>query len=117
MFLSFNFKSNEIIYYRPVGLTEKTLAEIQTYVQNHDSHDTIYSLFNNNCQHYVRSVVEFLDLIYPSDQSAMKSAKTHADIDLGKNFNILSAVNIGPLSGPSFDLPTMILNMKEFTKN
>jgi hypothetical protein len=47
----------------------------------------------------------------------MKSAKTHADIDLGKNFNILSAVNVRPLSGPSIDLPTLMLNMKKFTQN
>jgi hypothetical protein len=117
LFLSFNFKSNETIYYRPVGHTKKTLAEIETYVQNHDSHDTIYGVFHNNCQHYVKSVVRFLDLTYPSDQSAMKSANTHADINLSKNFNILSAVNMGPLSGPHIDLPSLIFNMREFRGN
>jgi len=95
----------------------KNLAEIETYVQNHDTNDTIYGVFNNNCQHYVRSVVEFLDLAYPSDQSAMKSAKTHEDINLSRNFDILSAVEIRPLSGPRIDFFTLISNMKEFTKN
>jgi hypothetical protein len=118
LFLSFNFKSNGTIYYRPVGRTKKTLAEIQTYVQNHDTIGTIYGVFDNNCQHYVESVVEFLDLSYPSNQSAMKSAGTHGDIDLGRNFDVLNAVTMRPLGGRmNFDPVTMMLNMKRFAEN
>jgi len=118
LFLSFNFNSNGNIYYRPVGRTTKTLSEIQTYIDNHDSVGTIYGVFHNNCQHYVRSVIEFLGLPYPPEQSAMKSTETYESIDLGKHFNILSEFRPRILGGGMpLDPVSTILNMRRLAED
>ncbi|CAF1391587.1 unnamed protein product [Didymodactylos carnosus] len=65
-FETYEFYSGTI-YYKSVGTTSKSLKEIKKYVKEHGSQDTIYDVFKNNCQHYVRSVIEdFLKLGYPA---------------------------------------------------
>ncbi|CAF1187087.1 unnamed protein product [Rotaria sp. Silwood1] len=66
------FRGN--IYYKPVGITSKSKEQIKKYVDEHRSQNTIYDLWSNNCQHYVKSVIkDFLKLEYPSGSVQMAS--------------------------------------------
>ncbi|UJR13087.1 hypothetical protein I4U23_000111 [Adineta vaga] len=50
------------IYYKPLGLTRKTLKNIIAWVTKHKSAGTSYTLIFNDCQVYARSCMEFLEL-------------------------------------------------------
>ena len=50
------------IYYRPVSMTRKTLAEIEAFSNASPFDNTDYSLLLKNCQHYVTSCIEFLEI-------------------------------------------------------
>lgn len=43
-----------------MGITTKTKREIEAFVQNNNFIGTDYELFENNCQHYVEALLEFL---------------------------------------------------------
>ncbi|UJR08774.1 hypothetical protein I4U23_013030 [Adineta vaga] len=61
-FGEYRFFKNHIIDYYPVGYTRKTLLEIDEFRLKHNSSGTIYSLWTNKCQHYVRDCIKFLEI-------------------------------------------------------
>ena len=50
------------IYYRPLGVTRKTLAEIEAFSNASPFNNRDYSLLLKNCQHYVWSCISFLNI-------------------------------------------------------
>lgn len=106
------------IFYRSVGRTTKTLDEIREYINNHDSIDTIYDVFSNNCQDYVTSVVRFLSLEYPPELNSVKTAETPEEIKLGEAYNLFRVVRPRLLSGGySFDLVQLMSDLHSFQRN
>jgi hypothetical protein len=83
-FGEYQFFKNQIIAYHPVGHTRKTLAEIDEFQRTHNSIDTIYSLWTNNCQHYVRDCIKFLEIInrVPKLNDGIYTAQTSSDLTL-----------------------------------
>jgi hypothetical protein len=63
----------ERISYEPVGRTSRTLHEIeQEFNQRKTTINQEYSLWTNNCQHYVHSVISYLQILNPSQSSNRK---------------------------------------------
>jgi hypothetical protein len=73
------------IGYQPVGVTRKTLKDIEMFVEKNDRTDTIYSLWSNNCQHYVKACIDFLDIknpVHPYNFPYICTARNPSEITL-----------------------------------
>lgn len=83
-FGEYQFFEDRIIAYHPVGYTRKTLEEIDQYRQTHNSIGTIYSLWSNNCQHYVRDCIRFLEIKnrVATINDGVYTAETSSDLTL-----------------------------------
>lgn len=115
-FLSF-FRLSQI-HYHPVGCTNTSLAEIESYVNSHDSIGTIYNVFHNSCQDYVASVISYLFLPYPGQENTMKVAKTSADINLNDEFNMLNLINPRAFGGTGgIDMVGLLGEMEKVRRN
>ncbi|CAF3258830.1 unnamed protein product [Rotaria sp. Silwood2] len=88
-FGQYQFFNNRIIAYCPVGYTRKTLTEIDEFRQNHNTIGTIYSLWTNNCQHYVRDCIKFLEIKtrVPLLNDGVYTAQTSSDLTLHPNLS------------------------------
>ncbi|CAF4403954.1 unnamed protein product, partial [Adineta steineri] len=59
-FGEYQFYSTRPIYYRRIGCTRKTLAEIEEFAKKSPFNDTDYNLIFQTCQRYVESCIKFL---------------------------------------------------------
>ncbi|CAF1377121.1 unnamed protein product [Adineta steineri] len=80
-FGEYQFYSTRPIYYRRVGCTRKTLAEIEEFAKKSPFNDTDYNLIFQTCQRYVESCIKFLAIEDPASTSETvagpKATDTH----------------------------------------
>lgn len=70
----YNFYSEKTIYYQPIGVSHRrTLAEIKQFAEEHSLNGQNFSMFTQNCQHYVSSCLEFLGI----DKSKLNRGKLY----------------------------------------
>lgn len=81
MLLPFSFRLS-CIWYQPLGNAKIKLRQFEKYVNDHEMNDKIYHLVNRNCQHYVKTVVEHLNMSYAYKHNQTKRAREFWDINL-----------------------------------
>ncbi len=70
VFGPYHFYPQKTIYYQPLGISRnRTLAEIRHFAEMNSFNGQNFSMFTQNCQHYVSSCIEFLGL----DKSQLQS--------------------------------------------
>ena len=63
VFGPYYFYPGRTIYYQPLGISRnRTLAEIRQFAEGSSLNGQNFSMFTQNCQHYVSSCIQFLGL-------------------------------------------------------
>ena len=63
VFGPYHFYPQKTIYYQPLGIARsRTLAEIRLFAEGSSLNGQSFSMFTQNCQHYVSSCIDFLRL-------------------------------------------------------
>ena len=63
VFGPYHFYPQKSIYYQPLGVScNRTLAEIKQFAEENSLNGQSFSMFKQNCQHYVSSCIDFLEL-------------------------------------------------------
>ena len=63
IFGPYKFYPQKTIYYQPLGICRKrTIEEIKQFAKQNNLNGQRFSMFKQNCQHYVSSCVEFMEL-------------------------------------------------------
>jgi len=74
VFGPYYFYPQKTIYYQPLGISRnRTLAEIKQFAEENSLNGQNFSMFTQNCQHYVSSCIEFLEL----DKSELQSGDVY----------------------------------------
>jgi len=74
VFGPYYFYPQKTIYYQPLGISRnRTLAEIKQFAEGSSLNGQNFSMFTQNCQHYVSSCIKFLGL----DKSELKSGDVY----------------------------------------
>jgi hypothetical protein len=74
IFGPYHFYPRKTIYYQPLGISRnRTLTEIRQYAEMNNLNGQNFSMFTQNCQHYVSSCIEFLGL----DKSGLQSGNVY----------------------------------------
>jgi hypothetical protein len=74
IFGPYHFYPRKTIYYQPLGISRnRTLTEIRQYAEMNNLNGQNFSMFTQNCQHYVSSCIEFLEL----DKSKLHSGDVY----------------------------------------
>jgi hypothetical protein len=74
VFGPYYFYPQKTIYYQPLGISRsRTLAEIKQFAEGSSLNGQNFSMFTQNCQHYVSSCIKFLGL----DKSKLQSGDVY----------------------------------------
>lgn len=79
VFGPYYFYQQTTIYYQPLGIScSRTLAEIKQFAESNSLNGQHFSLLTQNCQHYVSSCIDFLEL----DKSEIPGGDVYRAVDV-----------------------------------
>ena len=74
VFGPYYFYPQKTIYYQPLGISRnRSLAEIRRFAEESPLNGQSFSMFTQNCQHYVSSCIEFMEL----DKSGLQNVNVY----------------------------------------